>query len=182
MKLSEIKVGEIYGALDNPSGRRSGNVTPRPVKVLEIVVKEHTQRNHYTSVEVPVKKKYLLVQATTHPHPDGHRYPLGVDKLKKDETCTIESRNLVGLWSEMRDGILEKIAEFNQKQAAREATKARIVALGFDYNDYRYSQSGLGWGPELRFTGAEAVEQVLALLEQSVRANTPSRSRHEQSS
>lgn len=165
MKISDVKVGEEYGALDSPT-RGSGMQTPRPVKVLEIVMREEKKYSQYSSGYTVINKKWIKVQAlgdrmrsSWHDH--------GVDKIAQGETITIEPRKLVGLWSEMKGEILAKIEAAKIREELYQTVVARVEALGFARVDFYYLD---GFRSRLEFRDPEIIERVLGMLEQAAMA------------
>lgn len=172
MKIADVKVGELYVALDSPTSSRRGRMifssgSPRPVKVLEIVTIEVKSYSHYTSRFTLKKIKRVVIEATEDPRKGMYR-ARGLDALAKGETLTVEARQLVGLWSDLKEDILEGIEKERAKDKAREDENNRILGLGFVHEQFSYALSGLSWEPELKFYGADVVERVLEALEGQV--------------
>lgn len=168
MKISEVVVGEQYGALDSPSGRRSyGSQDPRQVEVLEIVtVEEEYWRDGGFTASLAKRNvrrvKVKVLDATTK---DGWRY----DKIataKKDAVLTVEARQLVGKWADLHPHILERIEREQARQAKQAELEARIKKAGFkvDWDNVKVDTRNFGGrGPSIEFNG-KTVEKLLTKL------------------
>lgn len=161
MILKDIKVGEEYGALDNPASRRSRygkSDLPRQVKVLGIVTVPVRQWDSWTRTNKSVNKQRIKVKLLGPPQDGYTRYDIA--NGKQNRILVIESRQVVVLWSEIAGEVAAKIAAKNEKDLNLAKNEKRVRALIGRTGEFRINADT----DDLRFFG-NAVEKILALAE-----------------
>lgn len=167
MKLAEIKVGGILGAVDNP--RSNYRRTPRQVEVVEIVIEEERTFSNYTSTPGVRKVKRIKIKVLDGSTERSHGY--SVAGSKKGDVLIVHPRQLVAQWSELAPNIRAK-AEAEQKIADAEAALvARVTAiLGKRHaNEWGYWHVTTSGGRiELELDDAKVIDKLLAFAEVGV--------------
>jgi hypothetical protein len=166
VKISEVVVGEQYGAHDNPGrGLRGGD--PRQVEVLEIVTieEEYWLGGGFTGERAKRNVRRVKVKVLDSTDKQGWRY-VKIATAAKDAVLTIEARQLVGKWADLRPAILARIQKEQERQALQAELEARVKKAGFkvEWGAVEVNAQYIGGrGPVIAFRG-KAVEKLLTKL------------------
>lgn len=165
MKLSDIVIGQEYGATDHP--RSNYRRTPRQVRVMEIVTEtERVQGGTWTAT--PRMRNVRRVKVKVLDASIEKSWGYKIASAKKNTTVIVDAKQLVALWSDLAPAIREKAEEEQRKADAENAMVARITAiLGKRHaNEWGFWHvRTTGRGIELEVDDPKVLDKLLTLAE-----------------
>lgn len=127
MKIGDVKVGEEYGAVDNPNNR----YRPRHVRVVEIVVEQQrvygrTWASYVDTATRNVRRVQVEFLDDARQHPSWRNPVMSAAKGAK---ITVEAKLLVAPWKQLLPAIKKEIEREQLQASTQAALESRLNAL-----------------------------------------------------
>ena len=160
MKIDEVKVGDEYAALDNPTSSYQA-VPPRRVKVLEIIF---VPERDWSGVTGAVKwKNVRKVKVKVLDHDPSGRYNEPLRAAKLGSTLVVEARKLAAPWTDVSESVRQRVEQEQARVVKQAALDKRLNAL-LGRSRRSYGSVDVRLETSLHVDGRE-VEKLLALAE-----------------